>query len=125
MVENQEAVLLRLLIPIAILFVIATVYFIFNKNQTIWNRGFASSHSLIAIIAAIYAIVVSKFTSQASFDPHTLNFSKILAISVVIAFVAVLYFKGNKKVHLLLLPFVLCVAYIWHVGGMAIMHTLV
>ncbi len=125
MTEYQGIVLLKLLGPIVILFVITAVYFIYNKDQTVWNRLLASSHSSIAIIAAIYAIVVSKFTSQTSFDPHTLNISKILAISVMIAFVAVLYFKGNKKVHLLLLPFVLCLAYIWHVGGKAIMHTLV
>ncbi len=58
---------------------IATIYFVFNKNQTLWNRMFASSHSLIAMVGALYAIVASKYTAPGSFDPHTVNFSKILA----------------------------------------------
>lgn len=124
MTEYQEIVFLKLLAPLTFLFVIATVYLVFNKNQTVWNRLFASSHSLIAMVAAMYAVVACKYTAPGSFDPHTVNFSKILAIAVVVGFIAVLYFKGNKRVHLLLLPFVLCVAYIWHVGGMAITHTL-
>lgn len=120
--EYQEVVILKLVAPILILLAISIIYFVFNKNQTIWNRLLASSHSLIAILGALYAIIVSKFTSSTSFDPHTLNFSKILAVAVIFGFIAVLYFKGNKKVHFLLLPFVLCVAYLWHVGGMAITH---
>jgi len=123
--EYQEMVLLRLLAPMVILLAIAIVYFIFNKNQTIWQRIFASSHSLIAIFGAAYAIIACKYTAPNSFDPHTLNFSRILAIAVIFGFVAIFYFKGNKKTHLLLLPFVFCVAYIWHFGGEAITHTLV
>lgn len=123
MTEYQEIVLIKLWIPLVILFVIAVVYLTFNKNQTKWNRLIASSHSLFAMVGALYALIVCKYTSPGSFDPHTVNFSKILAIAVVFGFIAVLYFKGNKRVHFLLLPFVLCVAYIWHVGGMAITHT--
>ena len=122
MTEYQETVFVKLLAPIIILFMIATIYFVFNKNQTLWNRMFASSHSLIAMVGALYAIVASKYTAPGSFDPHTVNFSKILAIAAIFGFIAVLYFKGNKKVHFLLLPFLLCIAYIWHVGGMAITH---
>jgi len=125
MTEYQELVLLKLLAPTVLLLVIAVIYFIFNRNQTTANRILASSHSLIAIVAAVYAIFASKYTSPTSFDPHTLNYSKILAIAVIFGFVAVFYFKGNKKIHLLLLLFVICVAYLWHVGGMAITHTLV
>jgi hypothetical protein len=122
MTEYQETIFLKLLAPLIILFIIAVIYFIFNKKQTLWSRIFASSHSLIAMVGALYAIIASKYTAPGAFDPHTLNFSKILAVAVIFGFIAVLYFKGNKKVHLLLLPFVFCVAYIWHVGGMAITH---
>jgi len=122
MIEYQEMVLLKLLPPTVILLVVAVIYFVFNKKQTLGSRIFASSPSLIAFIGALYAIIASKYTTPGSFEPHTVNFSKILAIAVIFGFIAVLYFKGNKKAHLLLLPFVLCVAYIWHVGGMAITH---
>ena len=122
MTEYQETIFLKLLAPLIILFIIAVIYFIFNKKQTLWSRIFASSHSLIAMVGALYAIIASKYTAPGAFDPHTLNFSKILAVAVIFGFIAVLYFKGNKKVHLLRLSFVFCIAYIWHVGGMAITH---
>ena len=122
MTEYQELVLLKLLVPIVILFVIAIIYFVFNRNQTIANRILASSHSLVAIVGAIYAIIVSRYTSPASFNPHTLNFSKILVLAVILGFICVFLFKGNKKFHFLLFPFVLCVAFIWNIGGMAITH---
>ena len=120
--EYQEVVALKLVVPILILLAISIIYFIFNKNQTLWNRLIASFHSLIAMFGALYAIIASKYTAPGFFDPHTVNFSKILAVAVIFGFVAIFYFKGNKRVHLLLLPFVLCIAYIWHVGGMAITH---
>jgi len=123
--EYQQIVLLKLAVPIIVLLVIAIVYFVANKNQTIWQRILASSHSIIAIVGAFYAMIACKYTAPNSFDPHTLNFSRILAIAVIFGFVTIFYFKGNKKTHLLLLPFVLCVAYIWHFGGQGITHTLV
>lgn len=123
--DYQEVVTLKLALPILILLVITIIYFVFNNKQTLWSRIFASSHSLIAIVGALYAIIACKYTAPGAFDPHTLNFSKILAVAVILGFIAVFYFKGNKKVHLLLLPFVFCVAYIWHFGGQAITHTLI
>ncbi len=124
MTEYQELVLVKMVLPLVLLAIIFFVYFIFNKNQSIGHRLLASLHSLIAIMGVVYAIVAGKFTSQSSFSPHTQNFSKILAIAVIFAFICVFYFKGNKKVHLLLLVFLFCLAYVWHVGGMAITHTL-
>lgn len=122
MTEHQETVIVRLLAPLIILLVIAVIYFIFNRNQSLWYRTLASSHSLVAIVGILYAVIVSKYTSPSSFAPHTTIFSNILVIACILGFVAVLYFKGNKSIHLLLLPFLLCIAYIWYVGGMAITH---
>lgn len=122
MTEYQESVIVKLLAPIIMLLAIAVIYFVFNRNQSPWGRILASSHSLIAIVGILYAIIVSKYTSPSSFAPHTAIFSNILVIACIFGFVAVLYFKGNKRMHLLLLPFLLCIAYVWHVGGMAITH---
>ncbi len=122
MIEYQEIVLLKLLAPILILLAIAIVYFVFNNNQSIWNRFIGSSHSLAAMAGAVYAIIACKYTAPGSFVPHTANFSKILAMAVILGFVCVFLFKGNKKFHFLLFPFVLCVALIWYIGGMAITH---
>ena len=97
MTEYQEMVLLKLLAPTVLLLVIAVIYFIFNRNQTTANRILASSHSLIAIVGAVYAIIASKYTSPTSFDPHTLNFSKILAIAVIFGFIAVFYLKVIRR----------------------------
>lgn len=122
MADYQETVIVRLLVPLIMLLAIAVIYFVFNRNQSLWYRIFASSPSLIAIASVLYAVIASKYTSLSSFAPHTTIFSNILVIACIFGFVAVLYFKGNKSIHLLLLPFLLCIAYIWYVGGMAITH---
>lgn len=124
MTEYQEIVLLKMFVPLLILMAIFLVYFIFNKNQSIGHRLLASCHSLIAIVGVVYAVIACKYTGPSSFAPHTQNFSKILAIAVIFGFVCVFYFKGNKKVHLLLLVFLFCLATVWHVGGKAITHTM-
>ena len=124
MTEYKEILFAKLIVPLLILFVIAILYFIFNKKQSILNHLIATLHSVIAITGAMYAIVVCKLTGPNSFEPHTVIFSKILAISAIFGFVAIFLFKGNKFIHLLLFPFLFCLAYVWHVGGMAITHTL-
>ncbi len=124
MSEYQEIVFEKLIVSLLILFVIAILYFIFNKNHSIINRFITTLHSVIAITGAMYAIVVCKLTGPNSFEPHTVIFSNILAISAIFGFVAIFLFKGNKSIHLLLFPFLVCLAYVWHVGGMAITHTL-
>ena len=124
MTEYQEILFIKLQVPLLILFLIAILYFIYNKNLSIINRLIASLYSVIAIAGAVYAIVVCKLTGPNSFEPHTVIFSNILAISVIFGFVSIFLFKGNKAIHLLFLPFLICLAYVWHVGGMAITHTL-
>ncbi len=125
MTESQEILFAKLLVPLLILFAIAVLYFIFNKSQSIIDRVIAALHSVIAISGAVYAIVVCKLTGPNLFEPHTLIFSNILAVSAIFGFVAIFLFKGNKAIHLLLLPYLICLAYVWHVGGMAITHTLI
>ncbi len=122
MTEHLETVMVKLLAPLIMLLAIAVIYFIFNRQQSLWSRVLASSHSLIAIVGILYAIIASSYTSPSSFAPHTAIFSNILVIACIFGFVAVMYFEGNKSIHLLLLPFLLCMAYIWHVGGKVITH---
>lgn len=124
MTDYQEMVLMKLLVPLIILVLIASTYFFFSKNHSFSHRIFVSAHSIITLVGAAYAVIVCQYTSLGSFAPHTANFSRILAIAVVFGFICVFLYQGNKRLHLLLFPFVICLALVWHIGGQAITHTM-
>jgi len=125
MTEYQEMVLVKMLLALGILVAMFIIYFVFNKNVSFWQRLLAASHSLITIAAAIYAINVCKYTGPSSFEPHTLIFSNILAIAAIFSILCLFLFKGDKRIHFLLFVFLLCLANVWHIGGLAITHALV
>lgn len=101
-----------------VMVVISVVYFVADRSSRVGTRLMSSAHGLLgaALFSAAIAIWVAGFSSISLVWPFTLLF----ALPVVSMFASLALHRGSKLIHLLLVPELLCLAWAWFIGGMAV-----
>jgi hypothetical protein len=101
-----------------VMVVISVVYYVTNQSDRIGIRLFVSAHGLLGavVFSAAIATWVAKLSSVSLVWPFTLLF----VLPVASMLVSLVSHRGSKLVHLLLVPELMCLAWAWFVGGMAI-----
>lgn len=103
-------------VPLTYLMLVSAAYWFNTKSVA------KSAHGVVLILAYVYAVVVSEYTSFGSpgFYHWPLHFLAVTAIVSVIYSLSA--FKGEKWVHLVHVGTVVSGFVVWFSGGMEISH---
>lgn len=106
------------LAPILSLAVSATYFFQSPKSQPLWQRLVASSHG--AAISLLYVAAMFVFWSNTARPSLRGPFLASLLLPVALSIASSLIFKGSAKYHWLQLVNLLCLAWTFFFGIMAV-----
>lgn len=98
--------------------VVSIVYYRVPRPQTLARRALASSHGIFLLLAADYAIAISKWSNVLVF--YTIPFWFLLVLFLASATYALFQYRGWIAVHSLQLLLLLSAFWIWFVGTMTI-----
>jgi hypothetical protein len=98
---------------------VSVIYF-FNspRTQPIGHRIAASAHGLS--ISAIYFLAMTVFWANKAQPMYGGPFILLLLLPILLAILSFFLYKGRKTVHLLQVVNLLCLAWTFFIGGMAV-----
>jgi len=101
-----------------VMVVISAIYFFTDKSPRINTRLVASAHG--ALGAAIFSGAIALWVAGRSSIDLVWPFTLLFALPVASMLSTLVLHRGSKLIHLLLVPELLCLAWAWFVGGMAV-----
>jgi hypothetical protein len=107
-----------LLVPLLAAGVSGIYFFTSPKAQPIGSRIAASAHGLT--IAAIYFLAMTVFWADKAQPMYGGPFVLLLLLPILLAVLSFFLYKGHKTVHLLQILNLLCLAWTFFIGGMAV-----
>ncbi len=101
-----------------VMVVISIVYVVTDRSARVGTKLVSSAHGLLGagLFSAAIAIWVAGFSSISLVWPFTVLF----ALPIASMLGSLVLHRGSKLIHLLMVPELLCLAWAWFIGGMAV-----
>jgi hypothetical protein len=119
--EYQQFALATASPVLLILVMIFVVYLIVSRGATFKRRFETAAHTLLVILASLYAIVVAPYSGHLT-GLWVVPFGLLLLAFLVSLIYSFTHFEGSRFVHLCQLLELPCAAYVFFIGLMTISH---
>ncbi|WP_430390165.1 hypothetical protein [Dyella sp. 20L07] len=97
---------------------ISVIYYVTDNSPRTITRFVVSAHG--AFGAIIFSVAIAVWTAGRSSIDLAWPFTLLFVLPVASMLASLILYRGNKQIHLLLVPNLICMAWAWVVGGMAV-----